>query len=96
MLTKLYCVYFMTDRGNSALYVGITSNLVRRVYEHKAKLVKGFSKQYNTDRLVYYETCGDVLSAIEREKQIKGLLRFKKNELVNAFNPEWDDLYGIL
>ena len=83
----------MTDRGNSALYVGITSNLIRRVYEHKEKLVKGFSKQYNTDRLVYYETCGDVLSAIEREKQIKGLLRTKKNELVNAFNPEWNDLY---
>jgi putative endonuclease len=96
MLTRKFYVYLLTNRGNSALYVGVTSDLTRRIYEHKAKLVKGFSKKYNTDKLVYYEICEDVLSAIEREKQIKGLLRVKKNELVNAFNPTWADLYGTL
>jgi putative endonuclease len=96
MTAKQYYVYFLTDRSNCTLYVGVTRDLVRRIYEHKAKLVKGFTKKYNINKLVYYETCGDVLSAIEREKQIKGLLRVKKNELVNDFNPNWDDLYETL
>jgi len=93
MNEKQYYVYFMASRNNNALYVGFTSDLIRRVYEHKSHFVEGFSKQYNTVKLVYYEVCGEALSAIEREKQIKNFRREKKNKLVNAFNPEWNDLY---
>ncbi len=89
-------VYFVTNTHNNVLYVGVTSDLIRRIYEHKNKLVKGFTQKYNVDRLVYYEPCDSILGAIEREKQIKGWARKKKNELVNVFNPEWDDLYGLI
>ena len=67
--------------------------MIRRIYEHKAKLVKGFTQKYNVDRLVYYEACDNIVLAIEREKKIKGWSRQKKNDLVNALNPSWDDLY---
>jgi putative endonuclease len=96
MEERQYYVYFMASRSNSVLYVGVTNDLIRRVYEHKSHRIKGFSKRYNTDKLVYYEACEDVLGAIWREKQVKGLLRAKKNELVDAFNPNWDDLYKTL
>jgi putative endonuclease len=74
------------------LYTGVTNDLQRRVYEHKNKLVKGFTKKYNVIKLVFYEVCNDIESAILREKQIKGWLRTKKIALVESMNPEWRDL----
>ena len=74
------------------MYVGVTNNLERRIYEHKNKLVKGFSKKYNVHKLVYFEETQDVTAAINREKEIKKWRREKKNELVNRINPTWKDL----
>ena len=87
-----YYVYILTNKTKTVLYTGITNNLRRRIYEHKNKLIDGFTKRYNVDRLVYYEMTSDVKVAIKREKQIKNLLRRKKEELINTFNPDWDDL----
>ena len=84
-------VYILASRSRR-LYVGVTNDLVKRIYQHKAKLVEGFTKQYNIDRLVYFEQTTDVLSAIAREKQIKGWLREKKVALIEAQNPTWEDL----
>ncbi len=84
-------VYIMTNR-NWTLYTGVTNDLMRRVYEHRQKLVPGFTTRYNIDRLVYWESTSDITSAIAREKQIKGWLRRKKIELINSMNPNWDDL----
>ena len=78
------------------MYTGVTNDLIRRVYEHKNKLVAGFTKKYNVDRLVYYEVYGSIITAIEREKQIKGWSRKKKQDLINVLNPEWTDLYRTL
>ena len=75
------------------MYTGVTNDLIRRVYEHKNKRVAGFTQKYNVDRLVYYEVCGSIVVAIEREKQIKGWSRKKKQDLINTLNPEWGDLY---
>jgi putative endonuclease len=86
----------LANKHNNVLYTGVTSDLIRRVYEHKSKLVKGFTQKYNVDRLVYYEACANIVVAIEREKQIKAWSRKKKNELINALNPEWNDLYRSL
>ena len=86
-----YYVYIMTN-STRRLYTGVTSNLQRRVYEHKSKLVSGFTKKYNLTWLVYYEMTNDVTAAISREKQIKGWLRSKKLALVGSMNPEWKDL----
>ena len=83
----------MTNEGNSVLYTGVTNDLKRRAYEHKEKLVEGFTKKYNINKLVYYETSNDIASAILREKQIKGGSRQKKIDLVNSLNPDWHDLY---
>ena len=81
---------------NTVLYIGVTNNLVRRVYEHKNKVdTKSFTARYNVNKLVYYETTNSIESAIEREKQIKAGARKKKEALINAFNPEWKDLYEI-
>ena len=88
---KRYYVYIMTN-GKRTLYVGVTNNLVRRVYEHKYKLVEGFTEKYNLIYLAYYDETTDVMSAIEREKQIKGWRRSKKIELVESVNPKWKDL----
>ena len=77
---------------SKTLYTGVTDDLVRRVYEHKNKLIKGFTEKYNITRLVYYEVTNDVSAAIQREKQIKGWLREKKVALIEAMNPEWKDL----
>ena len=74
------------------MYVGVTNNLERRLYEHKNKLVNGFTKKYNVNKLVYYDSTTDVKSAIEREKQIKGWVRKRKNELIETMNPNWNDL----
>ena len=81
----------MTNRSKT-LYTGVTNNLERRVYEHKNKLVTGFTSKYNITKLVYYEETSDVYSALAREKQIKGWLRAKKVALIEAENPEWKDL----
>ncbi len=87
-----YYVYIITTQNNKVMYVGVTNDLARRIYEHKNKLVDGFTKKYNVSKLVYYEQTTDVYSAIEREKQIKGWRRDKKNELVETVNPNWKDL----
>jgi len=88
---KQYSVYIMSSKSRK-LYTGVTDNLERRVYEHKNKLLPGFTKRYNISRLVYYETCRDVRAAISREKQIKGWLRAKKIALIESVNPLWEDL----
>ncbi len=95
MRTESY-VYLLANKHNNVLYTGVTNDLIRRVYEHKNKLVAGFTQKYNVDRLVYYEVCGSIIAAIEREKQIKGWSRKKKQDLINALNPEWNDLYRSL
>ena len=92
----MYYVYLMTNWNNKVLYTGITNNLERRVYEHRNKLIDGFTSKYNINKLVYYDYTTDVASAIEREKQIKGWSRKKKNELIYSMNPTWKDLYDEL
>jgi len=89
---KHYAVYFMSNKNNTVLYIGVTSNLVKRVYQHKTKAFKGFTSKYNVDKLVYFEVFDDINKAIAREKQLKKGNRKRKNELVNATNPEWKDL----
>ena len=91
-----YYVYIMTNKGDAVVYTGMTSDLKRRIYEHKGKLVDGFTRKYNIHKLVYYEVFEDIENAILREKQIKGGSREKKNELINSMNKEWRDLYGDL
>ena len=88
---KRYYVYIMSSKSRK-LYTGVTDNLERRVYEHKSKVLPGFTKRYNISRLVYYETSSDVHAAISREKQIKGWLRAKKIALIESVNPLWEDL----
>jgi len=88
---KQYYVYIMTNRSKT-LYTGVTNDLMRRVYEHKNKMVEGFTKKYNITRLVYFEETNDIQSAIMREKQIKGWLRNKKIALIESVNQEWKDL----
>ena len=86
----------MTNGRHTVLYVGVTNDLRKRVYEHKNSLVKSFTKRYNVNKLVYYETCEDIMSAIAREKQIKGGSRADKLALVNSINKEWLDLYDTV
>lgn len=86
----------MTNKRNKVLYTGDTNDLRRRVYEHKTKMIKDFTKKYNIDKLVYYEVSQNVESAILREKQIKGGSRSKKIKLINNMNPTGDDLYDGL
>ncbi len=93
MADKSGYVYIMTNKNNTVLYTGVTSDLKKRVWQHKEKLVEGFTKRYNADKLVYYEICPDIVSAIAREKQLKGGSRQKKIDLINSLNPEWRDLY---
>ena len=87
-----YYVYLLTNWNDKVMYVGVTNNLERRIYEHKNKLIKGFTEKYNVNKLVYFEETQDVNAAIEREKEIKKWRREKKNQLVNLMNPKWDDL----
>lgn len=87
-----YYVYLLTNWNNKVLYVGVTNELERRLYEHKNKLVEGFTKKYNLNKLVYFEETQDVTAAIDREKEIKKWRREKKNQLVNQMNPKWRDL----
>jgi predicted GIY-YIG superfamily endonuclease len=90
---KQPAVYIITNERNGTLYTGVTSNLVKRVYEHKMGVVPGFTKNYGCKWLVYYETHESMANAIEREKQIKSGSRKKKLELIENMNPEWKDLY---
>ena len=87
-----YYVYILSNWNNKVLYIGITSNLERRLYEHKMKLADGITKRYNVNKLVYYECTCDVEAAITREKQLKGWTRSKKDTLINRENPQWLDL----
>jgi len=91
-MTKRYFVYMMTNRQGGVLYTGITNNLARRVFEHKEKLMPGFTSKYNLTKLVFFEETHDVHAAISREKQIKGWLRKKKIELIELQNPDWRDM----
>ena len=87
-----YYIYILANTSGSSLYVGVTNNLERRLYEHRNGLIPGFTERYNVHRLVYYETTGDVESAILREKQLKGWRRSKKDALIDSMNPERHDL----
>jgi predicted GIY-YIG superfamily endonuclease len=90
---KQPAVYIITSQRNGTLYVGVTSNLVKRIYEHKEGVIEGFTKKYGCKILVFYELHETMLSAISREKQIKGGSRKKKLILIEAINPNWRDLY---
>ena len=90
-MDKQYYVYIMTNRSGT-LYIGVTNDLVRRVYEHRMKLIDGFTKQYHLTQLVYYEAGSDIVEAIAREKQLKGWSRAKKLALIKTMNPQWNDL----
>ena len=93
---KLPAVYILASGKNGTLYTGVTSNLVKRVWEHKQDLVEGFTKKYQVHLLVYYELCDDMLSALVREKQIKAGSRKKKILLVESKNVDWLDLYATI
>ena len=88
-----YYIYILASKRNRVLYIGVTSNLVKRIYERKNNTIEGFSKKYNVHKLVYYETTNDIESAIRREKQLKKWNRKWKLNLIEDSNPEWRDLY---
>jgi len=87
-----FYVYMLTNKINKVLYIGVTNDLERRMFEHKNKLVEGFTKKYNLNKLVYYEVTSDIRSALEREKRLKNWHRNWKINLINSFNPMWKDL----
>ncbi len=89
-------VYILSNKRNGTLYVGVTSNLVKRIFEHKEKVVNGFSAKYNLDLLVYYEEWWSIEEAIQREKQLKAGNRKKKLSLIESINPDWKDLSEYL
>ncbi len=95
-MSKLYCVYIMTNKNNTVLYTGVTGELKKRVYQHRNKLAEGFTRKYNLQKLVFYEAFGSPEKAILREKQIKGGSRKKKVALIEGTNPNWQDLYSML
>ena len=89
-------IYIMSNKKDGTLYIGVTSDLIKRVYEHKNSFVDSFTKKYNLKTLVYYEVYEDIEEAIKREKQLKAGNRKKKLELINSMNENWNDLYGSL
>ena len=93
---KHYYVYILASRRNGTLYIGVTSDLIKRIWEHKEKVVEGFTKTYNVDKLVYYEQYRDPESAIKREKRLKKYKRQWKIDLIESENPRWKDLYEEL
>ena len=93
-MSEQYYVYLLTNKNNIVIYTGVTNDLKRRVYEHKEKLVDGFTKKYNVNKLVYFAATNNVSSAIQREKQIKAGSRKKKIDLINSMNSEWKDLFN--
>jgi putative endonuclease len=94
MQEKLFYVYILTNKEFGVFYIGVTSDLVKRIWEHKNEVVEGFSKQYNLKMLVYYEVFSDAENAIRREKRLKKWSREWKIEAINTLNPEWKDLYA--
>ncbi|MBO5786803.1 MAG: GIY-YIG nuclease family protein [Clostridia bacterium] len=88
----MYYTYIITTKNNAMLYIGVTNDLQRRLYEHKNKLIDGFTKRYNISKLVYFEEYADIEEAIAREKQLKGWTRAKKDKLIEKENPKWDEL----
>ena len=95
-MQKEYFVYIMASNRNGTLYVGVTNDLVRRVFEHKQKVNKAFTSKYDVTKLVYYEQTSDIHEAITREKRIKSWKRRWKLGLIEAMNPDWDDLFETL
>jgi putative endonuclease len=93
---KNYYVYILTSKTNGTLYIGVTSDLVKRIHQHKNNMISGFTQKYQVHKLVYYESTNDVLAAITREKQIKKWNRQWKLRLINSINPSWRDLYPEL
>lgn len=93
---RIYFIYILTNKYNSVLYIRVTNDLIRRVYEHKNKLAEGFTEKYNIDKLVYFESTEDIESAITREKQLKNWHKQWKINLVSFHNPQWKDLYHSL
>lgn len=93
---KTYYIYILTNQKHGVLYIGVTNDLKRRVYEHKNKLNEGFTKKYNTTRLVYMEETNSINDALQREKQLKKWNRAWKIKLIDEYNPEWLDLYDDL
>lgn len=93
---KTYYIYMLTNWDNKVLYIGMTNDLERRIYEHKNKLFEGFTAKYNLTKLVYVEATTDVNSAIAREKELKKWRREKKDALVESINPNWDDLDMVI
>ena len=91
----VYHAYILTNQANSVLYVGVTNDIARRIYEHRHKLIKGFSSKYNANKLVYCETYDDIEDAIRREKQLKNWRRSWKIKLIEESNENWDDLYEL-
>lgn len=92
-MEKLYYVYMMTNKHHTVLYTGMTGYVAERGWQHKKKLIDGFTKKYNATKMVYFETYRDVQKAIKREQQIKGWRREKKEALIDEVNPEWNDVY---
>jgi len=94
--SKKYTVYMMTNQHHTVLYIGVTGNIAKRGWQHKQKIVDGFTKKYNATKMVYVEEYNDVHRAIHREKQLKGWTRKKKEALINNINPRWNDIYTKL
>jgi len=94
--SKTYFVYIVTNTYNTVFYTGVTNNLSRRIYEHKNKMIEGFTKKYNVWKLVYYEQSENIATAIEQEKQLKNWRRQWKIELIKKTNPNFEDLYEVL
>ena len=90
---KTYYIYIMTNKHHNVLYIGVTNNLLRRVYEHKKNLIEGFTKKYNCHKLVWYQQTDDVTAAITQQKRMKKWKREYKENVIREMNPEWKDLY---
>jgi len=95
-MDKQFCVYILASKRNGTLYIGVTSQLATRVWQHKSKVVEGFTTKYGVDKLLYYEAHGSAEAAIVREKQLKKWRRSWKIELIEGLNPDWRDLYDEL
>ena len=95
-MEKQPCVYLLASKRNGTLYIGVTSNLPKRIWEHKSKFVRGFTEKYKVDKLVWYELHGTMESAVQREKNIKKWKRRWKLKIIEDMNPEWKDLYEEL
>ena len=91
-MEKQYYVYILTNQSNKVMYIGSSSNLAARIYQHKQKLIPGFTAKYNVNKLVYFEVTNDPYSAVTRERKLKGWVRARKNQLVETTNPGWEEL----